>query len=452
MRIDILRAKGGVGGSSISLSLSKYFAMIGKRVLLVDRDAISTASSYLGLSGLGLIQLIKKGEGYEKALAKVQFGRGSITALKLFSDGIPIEYERDDLIKNKERISEAYGKILENGSFDIVIVDTMAATTPLEVVTGWEYATFHQHSSEKSTYIMISDPSKASIEGSIRYFKVLKENGHISERIDAAVLNKVDFSRISQSEFLSTLLEFMDSMGSEIGVAIPYYPIYQVEQVDFEKIGVPTQVMELGNYLIRKPRGREIILPSPLDPIKRIVFSSSSALIKADYNGAQEVIRAASRVLRESYSNSKGFLFTSLSIYPFIGITVFKSVYSYLSERTKLKSLDDGIRLAKKLAGEITEEMRKQSFEKGLIFFFPSEDIEPSSDCCDRSLLSKTFWNELLTQLMSNFENISIAVICDPQKANCLAVEGHVDLVVEARAEDGEIRYILEYSRVPWTL
>ncbi|MGC8564332.1 MAG: AAA family ATPase [Fervidicoccaceae archaeon] len=452
MRIVVLRAKGGVGGSSITLSLSKYFALIGKKVLLVDRDAISTASSFLGIGEFGLIQLIKKGESYEKAIAKINFGKGSITALKIFSDGVPIEFEREDLIKNEDKISEAYGKILRNGNFDIIVVDTMAATTPLEVVTGWEFNTYLKYYSDKIKYIMVSDLSKPSIEGSIRYFNVLKENGYIKDRIDVALLNKVDFTKISQSETISKLVDFMDSMNSEIGIVIPYYPIDTIGRNCFEKIGVPTQIMELGNYFLRKSKGREIFLPSPFDPIKRMILSDTSVLIKGNQGNAEESVRATSRILMDVYRNSKIFIFTSLNIAPYKDAIVFKSIYSFLTERVKVKTLDDGIRLAKKLASEITEEMRKQTFEKGIIFFFPAEDIEPLSNCCDRYLLSKIFWNELLSQLMSNFENISIAVICDPRKADCVSIEGLVDIVIDAKEEGGEVKYTIEYSKVPWTL
>lgn len=60
MRIAVLKAKGGVGGSTIAASLAKYLALRGMRVLLIDRDLVGTVSELAGLRGNGLIQLVKE--------------------------------------------------------------------------------------------------------------------------------------------------------------------------------------------------------------------------------------------------------------------------------------------------------------------------------------------------------------------------------------------------------
>lgn len=451
MRIVVLRAKGGVGGSALCLSLSKYFAMKGKRVLLVDRDAISTASSMFGLSGLGLIQLVKNEESYERAIARVDVGRGSITVLKVFSDGVPVEYEREDLLKYREKLSTIYGRILREGNFDLVIVDTMPATTPLEPIVGWEYSTYMSYSEDKtSKYILVSEPSRTSIEASVRYYRVLKKDRHLERGVEAAVLNKVDLASMSESEHLSLILNFMDSVESEVGVIVPIYPAYDLLNESLEKVGIPTQIMELGSYLIGRLKKRKIIVPSPTDPLKRSVLLDISALVKCDQNGAESTMRAIANYLKDSYPSSKMFLLTSLSTPPFAGIAVFRSLFSFSTERVKVKSLDEGVRLAKRIGGEIVNELSKEKLEKKVVIFYPSEDIEPVSDCCDRGVLSKLFWNELISHIMQNSPSTSLLIFCDPGRTSCYPIEDSVDMVIEARlGGEGTTSYRIDYSRIP---
>jgi hypothetical protein len=49
-------------------------------------------------------------------------------------------------------------------------------------------------------------------------------------------------------------------------------------------------------------------------------------------------------------------------------------------------------------------------------------------------------------------KNISIVVICDPRKADCISIEELVDIVIDTKDEGGEVKYTLEYGKVPWIL
>ncbi|MFP3261037.1 MAG: P-loop NTPase, partial [Sulfolobus sp.] len=50
-RISVLGVKGGVGKSTIALSLSLLLAKSSKNVLLIDRDILGYASSVSGIRG-----------------------------------------------------------------------------------------------------------------------------------------------------------------------------------------------------------------------------------------------------------------------------------------------------------------------------------------------------------------------------------------------------------------
>ncbi len=47
-RYLFLKVKGGVGGSSLALSLGKFLALRGSKVLIVDADPVSTISELVG--------------------------------------------------------------------------------------------------------------------------------------------------------------------------------------------------------------------------------------------------------------------------------------------------------------------------------------------------------------------------------------------------------------------
>ena len=449
MRIVVLRAKGGSGGSTVSLSLAKHFAYKGKKVLLVDSDVISTISSVFGLRGLGLIQLVKEGQPPEKAVVNMSLRNGSLTVLKIFSDGVPVEYERIDLVKNIEDVSEAYLGLLKKGNFDVTIVDTLPATTPLEPIVGWESSTYRKYVNEKSKYIMVSEPVKPSIEASIRYYGILKEKEHITSGIDVAVLNKVDTRVLSYNEIFSTLLEFMERIDSHVGVVLAYQPELSKTLEDFENMKVPVQIMELAHYLERPPLTKKVVIPQKGDLLKKVVFQNVNVLLKTrSIGGAEDTIRLLANMVREYYKESSLFLFSATSTMSTPNIINFKTIYSFLSERSKVKSLDDAIRLAKRLAIEISDEVKKYKFEKNIIVFYLSNDIEPIVEQCDLFLLSKSFWNELLLQLTFTLENTSVIVVCNPQRANCHPLEELVDMTLEVSPDQEGLNYLVEFSKV----
>ncbi len=56
-RITILGIKGGVGKSTVALTLGKALAISSKSVLIVDRDLIGYSSYILGIRGKGIYYL-----------------------------------------------------------------------------------------------------------------------------------------------------------------------------------------------------------------------------------------------------------------------------------------------------------------------------------------------------------------------------------------------------------
>jgi len=121
MRIAVLKAKGGVGGSTVAASIAKFLALRGMKVLLIDRDLVGTISELAGLRGNGLIQLVKEESDPRGALASLQVGRGVLDVLKLFSDGVPVEVEQEDARNLRDGLTAAYSDLIRAGFFDAAL-------------------------------------------------------------------------------------------------------------------------------------------------------------------------------------------------------------------------------------------------------------------------------------------------------------------------------------------
>jgi len=117
----VLKAKGGVGGSTVAASIAKFLALRGMKVLLIDRDLVGTISELAGLRGNGLIQLVKEESDPRGALASLQVGRGVLDVLKLFSDGVPVEVEQEDARNLRDGLTAAYSDLIRAGFFDAAL-------------------------------------------------------------------------------------------------------------------------------------------------------------------------------------------------------------------------------------------------------------------------------------------------------------------------------------------
>jgi cellulose biosynthesis protein BcsQ len=78
-RYVFLKVKGGVGGSSLALSLGKFLALRGSKVLIVDADPVSTISELVGHKAKGIIQAVKENLDYRTSLKTIETGKGTLT-------------------------------------------------------------------------------------------------------------------------------------------------------------------------------------------------------------------------------------------------------------------------------------------------------------------------------------------------------------------------------------
>jgi cellulose biosynthesis protein BcsQ len=144
-RYVFLKVKGGVGGSSLALSLGKFLALRGSKVLIVDADPVSTISELVGHKAKGIIQAVKENLDYRTSLKTIETGKGTLTVLRIYSEGIPLEVEKRDLLSFKDKFSETYTKALNSENFDYVIVDHEAALSHEDPLFSIERKNFTRH-------------------------------------------------------------------------------------------------------------------------------------------------------------------------------------------------------------------------------------------------------------------------------------------------------------------
>ncbi|MEM0373114.1 MAG: AAA family ATPase [Sulfolobaceae archaeon] len=448
LRLSITKVKGGVGGSVISVSLAKYFSMNGYNVLLVDRDVISTASAIAGIRGLGLIQLIKGNEDPFKAVASYRIGLGKVTFLKIFSEGVPVEKEQIDLKENLNGAVESYKSLLKNERYDIVIVDSMPAVTPLDPIVNWETSSYYEVFGGKriERYVFVLEQSPIVLDATIRYYNILKNYGDLI--VSAVIMNRVRANAYSISDAQYMLVEAMNKLNSPIGAIVPEMEELRDVREGIELFPISTQLMELGNYLIRGGLERRLILPSPYDPIKRALLVNSSTVIKVDPRSAIETEKIIIRLAHEVYDNPRIFLLTAREYSVRKNVVKIKVMPAYFSDRVKIKGLEDAIKLSKKLADEIIGYLDSRS--KNIVILHPSKEFEPISACCDPQVLSKVFWGEFVNQVMSNVTNISLVILCEKSvDSTCNALDGIVDFSIDCEPSGEMLNYLIKYSRIP---
>jgi MinD-like ATPase involved in chromosome partitioning or flagellar assembly len=447
-RFSVIKVKGGVGGSVISLSIAKYFSMIGHNVLLVDRDTISTASMISGIRGFGLIQLVKNNEDPFKSVISYKIGSGKITVLKILSEGIPVEKEQMDLKEIIPKLTTSYKNLLKNEKYDIVIVDSMPAVTPLDPIVNWETSTYYEvYGGRRIEYnIIVLEPNLISFDATVRYYNILKNYGE--PIVSGVIINKVRNDPYSISDAQYMLVEVMNKLNSSIGCIVPELEELRNVREGIELFPVPTQIMELGNYLIRRKLLRKLILPTPYDPIKRTLFTNSSAVIKINPKFSIEVEKTIKRLAHEIYDNIKVFLLTTREYAVQRDVVKIKLLPAYFSDRVKIKGLEDVIKLSKKLADETISYLDNKI--KNIVILHPSNEFEPISDCCDPQVLSKVFWREFVSQLMNNVPYISLVVICE-RSANyaCESLDGIMDFSIDGELNQDMLKYYITFSRIP---
>ncbi|BCS93179.1 P-loop NTPase [Metallosphaera javensis (ex Sakai et al. 2022)] len=250
--VSIHSIKGGVGKSTIAVSLAKVLASEGYHVFFKDKDVVGYASYLAGILSPGLVTSLVDDMASD-VIRDITVGKGSITILKYYGDGPRYQRDIEKIHSDKKLLNQLQRyieQLLARKRYSLVIIDNPPAITPnneAEACDAQIRALFPQTATK---YIIVSDGHARTIEDNIHYAKLISSQGF---DILAFIINMVE----PQSKFLyeSEIKNITAELKCKIGVIIPFQEeLFQFDE-EIKDFPIPQQVKELAKKMDRDEMG-----------------------------------------------------------------------------------------------------------------------------------------------------------------------------------------------------
>ncbi len=249
MRVSILSSKGGVGKSTVAISLSKALAMMGFSVLLVDRDLVGYASYVAGIKGPGLIASVS--DGVDSTVYKeIALGDGSVTVLKYFGDGPRYKIDIDKFHKDRklgEKGWEIYRKVLTTKKFSFVLVDNAQLVRPEDDIVKHELEKFIEiYPGFPIWQLFVSDSLARTIEDNVSYAESI---GSVRDgTVLGFIINMIRPGEVEK--FRGVLDNVLKRVKAKFGVLLPFSEdIFQFTGT-FEEFPVLQEIKDLASKVV----------------------------------------------------------------------------------------------------------------------------------------------------------------------------------------------------------
>lgn len=248
MRVAIVSVKGGVGKSTLSLLLGKFFAENGKNSLVIDRDPLGWASKMVGIDGKGLLAQIADLERPNNYYKEFDL-KGKLAVIKLYGDG-PRFYLDSETVENdpklKEQLEKEYGKIIKN-NFDFYVVDNPSMVRWDDIEVRLELLIFKKIlPNEKFKRIYLTDYTDGAIISTKNYIQTLENDPNKIGNYLGILVNFVppfpeDIERAKE--------KVKDFEG--VKIILPFIEELFMLNKPIQDVTVPEEIKKLGEYLIK---------------------------------------------------------------------------------------------------------------------------------------------------------------------------------------------------------
>lgn len=248
MRVSILSVKGGIGKSTLSLILGKYFAQNGKKALVIDRDPLGWASKIAGIKEMGILAQVVESRivgGYYKEFSF----KGRLGVFKIYGDGPRFYADAEKVIYNpslREKFEEEYAKILKKG-FDFYIVDNPSMVMWNDLEVQLELLAFEKVlPNEKILRIYLTDNTDSTIESTKRYMENIEKEARGRGNYFAIVVNLVPPFPEDIEKARERVRDFPG-----IKIVIPFIEELFMFDKTLNELPIPEEVKTLADHLLK---------------------------------------------------------------------------------------------------------------------------------------------------------------------------------------------------------
>ncbi len=253
MRITVYGVKGGIGKSTVCLTLGKTLARKGKRVLLIDRDPLSWGSNVIGIKDKGLINsIIDNISSNFFRSAKVE--NGFLDVIKFYGDPSRVFNDAQILSRNKEakkRFEEIYSNILRSNKYDFYIVDNFAMVNYNDDIIFHEREVFYKVLPNMESYrIYVSDHSATTLRNTENYIERIEKTTNIGKPLGLTV-NMVPPYPKDLEDIRIEVEKILQKKKLGIGIIIPFIEKLFGFSGTLNDLEIPSQIDKLSDNIMK---------------------------------------------------------------------------------------------------------------------------------------------------------------------------------------------------------
>jgi len=253
MRITVYGVKGGIGKSTICLTLGKTLARKGKKVLIIDRDPLGWSSNVIGIKDKGLINSIIDNIS-ANFFKSVKVENGYLDVIKFYGDPSRVFNDSYILTRNREakkKFEEIYSNILHTNKYDFYIVDNFAMVNYNDDIVFHEREVFYRILPNIESYrIYVSDHSATTLKNTENYIEKIEKSTNIGKPLGLTV-NMVPPYPKDLEDIRIEVEKILQRKKLGIGIIIPFIEKLFGFSGTLNELDIPNQIDKLSDNIIK---------------------------------------------------------------------------------------------------------------------------------------------------------------------------------------------------------